>query len=74
MRHRVLIGLSQVASMVEATELLSTGRSMVLVLTPYQQLEDLEPSSVTKDLIYNPGAVCHLSILHYTPPQRVLQQ
>jgi len=36
-----------VASMVEATEILSSGRSMVLVLSSYQQLEDLEPSSVT---------------------------
>lgn len=56
-----------VASMVEATELLSTGRSMVLVLTPYQQLEDLEPSSVVDDVNRGRKYLQELAARHQCP-------
>jgi len=56
-----------VASMVEATELLSTGRSMVLVLTPYQQLEDLEPSSVGDDVNRGRKYLQELAARHRCP-------
>jgi len=36
--------------MVEAAELLSSGRTMVLVMTPYEQIDEGEPAAVVDDV------------------------